>query len=60
MVVAVQVMPLLGERRTWTAPLPCVMAYKIARDNAEGDTSWKSEEEQAQGYANGSDSQSDK
>jgi len=50
LVVAVQVMPILGERRTWTAPVPEVLAYKIALDNAQGDTSWKSEEEEAQGY----------
>jgi hypothetical protein len=60
MVVAVQVMPLLGERRTWRAPVPYVMAHKIAMDNAQGDTSWKSEAEHAMGYANGRNSQSDK
>jgi hypothetical protein len=60
LIVAVQVIPLLGVATTWTAPVPVVMAYKIALDNASGDTSWKSEAEEAQGYANGSDSQSDK
>jgi hypothetical protein len=30
--------------------VPEVLAYKIALDNAQGDTSWKSEQEEAQGY----------
>lgn len=60
MIVAVQLMPMLGEERTWRLPVPLAMSYKIANDNAKGDTSWKSEEEEAQGYANGSDTQSDK
>lgn len=55
MIVAVQIMPMLGEQRTWQMPVPLAMSYKIAKDNAEGDTSWKSEEEEAQGRANGSD-----
>jgi len=58
MIVAVQLIPSFGEQRTWTMPVPEAMAYKIAVDNAQGDTSWKSEEETNQGYANGSDSQS--
>ena len=56
MVIAVQVMPLLGESETWTAPFPRVMAYKIALDNAGGDSTWKTEQEQEQGYANGGNS----
>jgi hypothetical protein len=59
MVVAVQLIPMLGEARTWTMPLPLAMAYKIGLDNAQGDTSWKSEAEEAQGYADGSSAQSD-
>lgn len=51
MIVAVQIMPLFGEVTTWTMPAPRAMAYKIAMDNAQGDTSWKSEAEQEQGYA---------
>jgi len=59
MTIAVQVIPLLGTETTWTSPVPLAMAYKIALDNASGDTSWKSEEEQARGYANAGDTQSD-
>jgi hypothetical protein len=58
MVVAVQLIPMLGEDRVWQMPVPLAMAYKIAVDNAQGDTSWKSESESEQGYANGGDSQS--
>ncbi|MFH1603757.1 MAG: hypothetical protein ABIH03_07605 [Pseudomonadota bacterium] len=60
MVVAVQVIPVFGERATWMAPVPLAMAYKIALDNSKGDTSWKSEAEEARGYANARDTQSDK
>jgi len=60
MIVAVQLMPMVGEDRAWTMPVPQAMAYKIALDNAQGDTSWKSEAEHEQGYANGSNTQSDK
>ncbi len=56
LIIAVQVLPLLGERATWTSPLPYIMAHKIALDNAAGDTSWKSEAEAEQGYCNGRDS----
>jgi len=59
MIVAVQLIPAFGEARVWRMPVPEAMAYKIALDNAQGDTSWKSETEEAQGYANGSSSQSD-
>jgi hypothetical protein len=52
LVVAVQVIPLLGERAAWSAMVPRIMAYKIALDNAAGDTSWKSEAEHEKGYAN--------
>jgi len=58
MAVAVQVMPMLGERQTWTYPLPLVLAYKIAHDNAQGDQSWKSELEELRGYANASSAES--
>ena len=56
MIVAVALIPLFGEDKTWTMPVPRAMAYKIAMDNAQGDTSWKSEEEEEMGYANGGDS----
>lgn len=46
LVVAVQMIPVLGELRTWTSPVPYVMAHKIARDNANGDSSWKTEGEE--------------
>lgn len=59
LVVAVQLIPMLGEDRAWSVPVPLAMSYKIALDNAQGDKSWKSEAEAEQGYANGSDSQSD-
>lgn len=60
MVIAVQLIPMLGEDRVWSMPVPLAMAYKIAVDNAQGDTSWKSEAEAEQGYANGGNSQSGK
>ncbi|MBM3889377.1 MAG: hypothetical protein FJ388_09650 [Verrucomicrobia bacterium] len=50
LVVAVQLIPVLGEARVWQMPVPLALAYKIAGDNAKGDTSWKSEAEQAMGY----------
>lgn len=52
MIVAIQLIPLLGEERVWTLPLQLALAYKIAKDNAGGDMSWKSEAEEAMGYAN--------
>lgn len=54
LLIAVQVRAVLDEKTAWTAPLPYVMAHKIALDNGAGDTSWKSEQEAERGYSNGS------
>lgn len=51
LIIAVQIIPLIGEQRAWTIPVPMAMSYKIALDNAAGDSSWKTEVEEKRGFA---------
>jgi hypothetical protein len=43
--IAVRLIPLVGERRAWSMPLPLALAYSTALCELAGDDSWMSEDE---------------